>query len=74
MENMKVALEAAGASFEDVISRTVYTLEPTQFEVIAHAMENVTGPLPHPTQTLIGVTGLAVPGLLIEIDAIACLD
>jgi enamine deaminase RidA (YjgF/YER057c/UK114 family) len=31
----------------------------------------VTGGAGHPTQTIAGVTGLALPGLLIEIEATA---
>jgi enamine deaminase RidA (YjgF/YER057c/UK114 family) len=74
MESVGIALRAAGAGFEDVVRRTIYTLHPTEFEVITQAIEEVTGSTEHPAQTLIGVTGLAVPGLLIEIEATALVD
>jgi enamine deaminase RidA (YjgF/YER057c/UK114 family) len=74
MESVGVALRAAGAGFEDVVRRTIYTLQPTEFEVITRAIEQVTGSSEHPAQTIIGVTGLAVDGLLIEIEATAVLD
>jgi enamine deaminase RidA (YjgF/YER057c/UK114 family) len=71
MESVGVALRAAGAAWEDVVRRTIYTLAPTEFEVITAAIEEVTGSHVHPAQTIIGVTGLAVPGLLIEIEVTA---
>jgi enamine deaminase RidA (YjgF/YER057c/UK114 family) len=71
MESVGVALGAAGATWEDVVRRTIYTLAPTEFEAITAAIEEVTGSTEHPAQTIIGVTGLALPGLLIEIEVTA---
>jgi enamine deaminase RidA (YjgF/YER057c/UK114 family) len=44
-------------------------MHPTEYEVITAAIEEVQGSREHPAQTIVGVTGLAVPGLLIEIEA-----
>ncbi len=71
MRNLAVAMADAGVGWDDVVKRTIFTLHPTEFEVITEAIDEVTGGAPHPPQTLVGVTGLAVPGLLIEIEAIA---
>ncbi len=68
MRNIESALKAVGASWEHVLRRTIYTLDPTEYEVITAAIEAVQGSREHPAQTIIGVTGLAVPGLLIEIE------
>jgi enamine deaminase RidA (YjgF/YER057c/UK114 family) len=68
MENVGRALAAAGASWDDVVRRTVYTKRPTEFEVITEAMEAVQGSDRHPPQTILGVTSLALPELLIEIE------
>jgi enamine deaminase RidA (YjgF/YER057c/UK114 family) len=73
MENVKLALEAAGAGWDDVVRRTIYTTQPTEYEVITAAIDDVTGGADHPPQTIVGVTGLAVPGLLIEIEVTALL-
>ena len=73
MENLKVAIEAAGVGWDDVVRRTIYTLHPTEYEMITRAMDAVTGGAEHPAQTIVGVTGLAVPGLLIEIECTAVL-
>jgi enamine deaminase RidA (YjgF/YER057c/UK114 family) len=74
MRNLESAMKAVGADWEDIVRRTIYTTDPTQFEVITKAIEGVTGSTEHPAQTIIGVTGLALPGLLIEIEATALLD
>ena len=74
MECVGIALRAAGADWDDVVRRTIYTVAPTEFEVITRAIEEVTGDSPHPPQTIIGVTGLALPQLMIEIEVTALVD
>jgi enamine deaminase RidA (YjgF/YER057c/UK114 family) len=69
MRNLEVALRAVGASWENVVRRTIYTTQPTEYEVMTAAIEEVQGSTEHPAQTIVGITGLAVPGLLIEIEA-----
>lgn len=68
MRNIKIALDEVGASWEDVYRRTIYTLHPTQYETITAAIEEIQGSSDHPAQTIVGVTGLALDGLLIEIE------
>jgi len=70
MRNIGVALKAVNATWDDVVRRTIYTLHPTEYEVMTAAIEEIQGSKDHPAQTIIGVTGLAVPGLLIEIEVI----
>jgi len=71
MRNVEVALRAAGAGWDDIVRRTIYTVHPTEFETITAAIDEVTGGAEHPAQTIVGITGLAVPGLLIEIECTA---
>jgi enamine deaminase RidA (YjgF/YER057c/UK114 family) len=71
MRNLKAAMDAAGVTWEQIVRRTIYTLHPTEYETITEAIDEVTGGADHPAQTIVGVTGLAVPGLLIEIEATA---
>ena len=68
MRNIEIALREINADWGDVVRRTIYTLRPTEYEVITAAIEAVQNSKEHPAQTIIGVTGLAVPGLLIEIE------
>ncbi len=74
MRNVEVALRAAGIGWDDVVRRTIYTLHPTEYETITAAIDEVTGGADHPAQTIVGITGLAVHGLLIEIECTAVLD
>ena len=71
MRNLKVAMDAAGVGWDDVVRRTIYTIDPTAYEVITQAIDEVTDGAPHPAQTIVGITGLAVPGCLIEIECTA---
>lgn len=73
MQNVEVAMRAVGVGWNDIVRRTVYTLHPTEFEVITSAIDEVTGGAAHPAQTLVGVTGLAIPRCLIEIECTAVL-
>jgi enamine deaminase RidA (YjgF/YER057c/UK114 family) len=74
MRNVETAMKEVGAGWDDIVRRTIYTLHPTEYEVITAAIDEVTGGAAHPAQTIVGVTGLAVPGLLIEIECTAALD
>lgn len=69
MRNLGIALDAIDASWESVVRRTIYTTQPTEYAVITAAIEAVQGSQEHPAQSIVGVTGLAIPGLLIEIEA-----
>lgn len=71
MLNLKTAMDAAGVSWDDIVRRTIYTLHPTEYETITRAIDAVTGGADHPAQTIVGITGLAVPGLLVEIECTA---
>ena len=71
MRNLEVAMRAVGVGWDDVVRRTIYTTEPTAYEVITRAIDEVTGGAAHPAQTIVGITGLAVPGCLIEIECTA---
>ncbi len=73
MQNLKVAMDAAGVGWDDIVRRTIYTTQPTEYETITRAIDEVTGGAEHPAQTIVGITGLAVPGCLIEIECTAVL-
>jgi enamine deaminase RidA (YjgF/YER057c/UK114 family) len=71
MRNLKTAMDAAGVGWDDIVRRTIYTMEPMEYETITKAIDEVTGGADHPAQTIVGITGLAVEGCLIEIEATA---
>jgi enamine deaminase RidA (YjgF/YER057c/UK114 family) len=73
-ENLKTALAAAGATFKDVTKITTFL---TRIDRIAEVREvraaYFQGAEP-PASTTVGVTGLARPELLIEIEAVAFVE
>jgi len=74
MRNLKLAMDAVGVVWDDIVRRTIYTTQPTEYETITRAIDEVTAGAEHPAQTIVGITGLAVPGCLIEIECTAVLS
>jgi 2-iminobutanoate/2-iminopropanoate deaminase len=70
MENLKMALEAAGATFADVMKITNYVTNVTEYAKIAPVREEYLKE-PYPASTMVEVKGLMFPELMIEIEAIA---
>ena len=72
-ENLKVALNAVGADFKDVAKLTTFVvgLQPDDRLMIADTIKAYFPPGQRPAHTLVGISALAVPDLLIEIEAIA---
>ena len=69
-ENLRAVLEAAGASLAGLVSTTTYLTDVARARDLGRVRaEFLTGP--PPAGTLVGVTGLAVPGMQLEISAIA---
>jgi 2-iminobutanoate/2-iminopropanoate deaminase len=67
---IKALLEAAGASMDDVAKLSIYVTDITKrAEISAARQKFFTGDFP--TSTLVEVSALAAPGLLVEIEAIA---
>jgi enamine deaminase RidA (YjgF/YER057c/UK114 family) len=75
-QNLRTALEAAGASFEDVVKLVTYVVnyQPEHRALLAEVRPDYLPANNPPASTLLGVQALALPQLLIEIDAVAVLD
>jgi 2-iminobutanoate/2-iminopropanoate deaminase len=73
LENVRAALEAAGASLSDLVRTNTYVTDIDEYfrhtdvrmEYYSHAM---------PTSTTVEVRRLAQPELMIEVDAIAAVE
>ena len=72
-EKIKAILEAAGASFEDVVWTTDYITTTENYRATAEVRRQYFGES-FPASTGIIVEGLLSKGALIEIDAVAVLD
>jgi reactive intermediate/imine deaminase len=71
--NMKLVLDAAGASFADVLKVTVYLLDVDDRAKINPVRKEFFGAA-RPASTLIGVKELAIPGMKVEIEAVVGLS
>lgn len=71
LRNLELCLEAAGATMADVVWTTVYTVDIRELKQIVAAREEFTNASCLPTSTMVEVTHLSEPGLLVEIQAIA---
>ncbi|MDB3856033.1 RidA family protein [Halieaceae bacterium] len=77
-KNLKIALEAAGATPADVVSSTMYVVGMNEKSVgeftsaMAKALDGQ--PFPPNASSMIGVESLAMAGMLVEISAIAVKD
>ena len=72
-ENMAATLKAAGTDFHSVARLTYYVVnyQPSHLQVIRAVRDRFVNLKKPPASTLIGVAALALPGLLVEVDAIA---
>jgi enamine deaminase RidA (YjgF/YER057c/UK114 family) len=75
-ENLTATLSAAGATFDQVVRLTIYVrdYDPSQLEVIRSVRDRFIQRACPPASALIGVAALFLPGVLVEIDAIAVLS
>jgi enamine deaminase RidA (YjgF/YER057c/UK114 family) len=76
LEGLTLQLEAAGASWDDVVFRRMYALDVPAFLKV---LNDTTLPVPwdrsRPSpSTLLGVTALANPGFLIEVEIVAVVE
>jgi enamine deaminase RidA (YjgF/YER057c/UK114 family) len=76
MRNLGLALAAAGASYADIVKITTYVVDyrPEHRIVIGTARAPFFANGTPPASTLVGVAALALPGWLVEIEAVAVVD
>lgn len=72
LENLKVAVTAAGGTLADIVKATVYLGDVSDYAGMNEVYRSYFPEGPPARATLI--TGFVVPGLLVEIEAIAALD
>jgi enamine deaminase RidA (YjgF/YER057c/UK114 family) len=70
--NLGIALAAHGLSLRDVVQLRSYVLSPDfeKLHVIGQAVRAGCGDVP-PTHTVLGVSSLAMPEMLFEVEAVA---
>ena len=70
--NMELVLKAAGCGFEDVVKVTNFLLDVGDRAAINPVRREFFGDA-RPASTLVEVSALAVPGALLEIEAVAAI-
>lgn len=75
-ENLRTALRAAGADFDDVVKLNTYVVNyrPAMLDTLRAVRSAFMGDVAVPASTLVGVQALAREGFLIEIEAVAVVD
>ena len=71
-DNLRTVLEAAGAGFDSVVKITVYLTDMSRLRDFGRIKANyIAGP--QPASTAVGVAALALPGMMVEVEAVAVL-
>ena len=72
-ENIKKIVEAGGGTMDDVVKLTVFVTDVRYREPYGEVRSEFFGPNP-PASTLVQIANLALPGALIEIEAVAAME
>ena len=75
LANLKEQLAAGGATYEDIVKMNTYIVDykPEDLAVFRDTRKDIMGDADMPASTLVGVTALALPEWIIEIEAVAVL-
>ncbi len=72
-ENLQAVLRAGGSDLSKVVKVTIFLKDMGNFDKIVALREKYFTP-PYPADTIVEITGLALPELEIEIEAIALVE
>jgi enamine deaminase RidA (YjgF/YER057c/UK114 family) len=70
-ENLQTALQAVGASFQQVVKLTLYLVDATQLPVVREVRDQYVNTRQPPASTAVEVRRLVRDDLLIEVEAVA---
>ncbi|MDZ4675615.1 MAG: RidA family protein [Gemmatimonadota bacterium] len=73
LDNIRAALERAGATLQDVVRTRVYVTDISRFAEVARAHGEIFGEI-RPASSLLQVSALVDPQMLVEIEADAILS
>jgi enamine deaminase RidA (YjgF/YER057c/UK114 family) len=73
IRNIEAALQQAGASLSDVVRTRMYVVDMDTWEDVSHAHREAFADV-MPAATLVEVSRLATPEMLVEIEADAVID
>jgi len=70
-DNLRAALQAVGAGFEQVVKLTYYLMDATQLPVVREVRDQYVSTQQPPASTAVEVRRLVQEDLLIEVEAVA---
>lgn len=77
MRNLEGVLAQLGATWADVVKFGWYVTDATEVQTVRDVRDEfirpVLGDRPNPASTLVAVSSLFRPGLLVEVEAVVCL-
>ncbi|WP_433256809.1 RidA family protein [Streptosporangium sp. CA-135522] len=71
MQNVGAALEAGGATWDDVFKLTIFVVDTSALPIVRAVRDEFVNLQRPPTSSLVQVAGLFRPDILIEIEAVA---
>jgi enamine deaminase RidA (YjgF/YER057c/UK114 family) len=74
MQNVGAALKAGGARWDDVFKFTIFVVDVAELPTVRAVRDEFVNTERPPTSSLVQVTGLVRPELLIEIEAVAAVS
>lgn len=74
LRNLRAVVGGCGGTLDDVVKITVYVTDPAYRGAVVEARTRFFGPGPYPASTYVVVSALAVPQLLVEVEAVAMID
>jgi len=72
--NLRTVVEACGGTLDDVVKITIFVTDPSYRPAVAAARSKWFKEGQYPASTYLVVSALAVPQLLVEVEAVAMID
>jgi enamine deaminase RidA (YjgF/YER057c/UK114 family) len=72
--NLRTVVEACGGSMDDIVKITIFVTDPAFRPAVAAARQRHFKEGAYPASTYLVVSALAVPQLLVEVEAVAMLE
>jgi enamine deaminase RidA (YjgF/YER057c/UK114 family) len=73
-QNLRTVVEAAGGRLADIVKLTIFVTDPAFRPAIVGARQRHFATGAYPASTYLVVSALAVPQLLVEVEAVAMID
>ena len=73
-QNLRTVVEASGGSMDDIVKLTIFVTDPSFRSAVVAARQGHFAAGAYPASTYLVVSALAVPQLLVEVEAVAMLE